>query len=83
MHEACKFHMQIGDHVKLAKSMVIFIIHGYNKRPKHSIRLTKLVGQPFKLDNSARKLFIRHIEQNLCHNLKALGTSLKSGQNFS
>ena len=72
MHEAGKLQAQISDYLKLAKSTVTSIIHRHNEQLEHSLRHTKRAGQPLKLDDCARRLFIRRIEQNLRDNLSTL-----------
>ena len=83
MHEQGKSHAQIGDHLKLAKSTVTSIIHRHNRQPEHPLRPTKRAGRPRKLVDRAKRLFIRHIEQNPKNNLKAPGIPSKSGQTLS
>ena len=83
MHEEGKSHAQISDHLKLAKSTVTSIIHRHNRQLEHPLRPTTRSSRPLMLDDRARILFIRHIEQNPRDNLKALGTPSKSGQTLS
>ena len=83
IHEVDKLHFQISDNLKFAKSTLISIIHHNNRQSKHQLRSSKRGGWSFKLDNRAKRLFIRHIKQNLHNYLKALGTPSKSGQTFS
>lgn len=83
MHEEGELHVQIGDHLKLAKSIVISIIYCYNRQPKHPFQLITRAGRPPKLDKRAARLLIRHVEQNFHNNLKALDTPSKSGQILS
>ncbi len=64
MYEAGKSHLQIDDHLKLAKSTVNFIIHRHNSQLKHLIQPTQWISRLFKFDDRAKRLFICHIEQN-------------------
>ena len=83
MHEEGKSHAQIGDHLKLAKSTMTSIIHRHNRQPEYPLQPTKRAGRPLNLNDRAKRLFIRHIEQNPCDTFKVLGTPSKSGQTLS
>lgn len=62
IYKESKLHMQIGNHLKLAKSTVISIIYRYNKQPKHPLQPIKQAGRLVKLDDQAKRLFICHIK---------------------
>lgn len=50
MYEKNKSHLQIVDHLKLAKSIETSIIYYHNKQPKHLFQSTKWASQPLKLN---------------------------------
>ncbi len=62
MHEENKSHAQIGDYLKLAKSTMISTIHCHNRQREHSFRPTKWADRLFKMNDQAKRQFIRHIE---------------------
>ena len=83
MHDARKLQVQIDDYWKFAKSTMSSIIYYYIKEQKRQVRLTHRAFPPSKLDDRAKRLFLHHIEQNLCDNIKTLGIPSKSDQHFS
>lgn len=75
--------MQIGDFLKLVKSIITFIIHCHSRQPKHKLQLIKRASYSLKFDEWTRRLFIHQLEQNSYDDFKALNIFSKLGQIFS
>lgn len=77
MYKKGKLYAQIDDYLNFAKLTMTSIIYCHNKQPKNTLQTIKQADRLLKLDNQAKKLFIHHIEQNSCNNLKTIGTLSK------
>jgi hypothetical protein len=59
-----KSHVQIIDHLKLSKFIVIIIVHRIQRQENSSLRFIKRVDRSYKLNANARRRLIRHVETN-------------------